>query len=88
MDDVTLTFLACIFIALVLVVLSALASAIRVIQEYERLVVFRLGRSVGEKGPGLILLWPVIERGVKVDLREHSEGNSAPDFNHPGQCTH
>ena len=69
-DDVTLTFLACIFIALVLVVLSALASAIRVIQEYERLVVFRLGRSVGEKGPGLILLWPVIERGVKVDLRE------------------
>ncbi len=70
MDDVTLTFLACIFIALVLVVLSALASAIRVIQEYERLVVFRLGRSVGEKGPGLILLWPVIERGVKVDLRE------------------
>lgn len=70
MDDVTSTFLACIFIALGLVVLSALASAIRVVQEYERLVVFRLGRSVGEKGPGLVLLWPVIERGVKVDLRE------------------
>lgn len=70
MDDVTATFFACIFIALVLVVISALASAIRIVQEYERLVVFRLGRSVGEKGPGLILLWPVIERGVKVDLRE------------------
>jgi regulator of protease activity HflC (stomatin/prohibitin superfamily) len=33
-------------------------------------VVFRLGRSIGEKGPGLVILWPFIDRGVKVDLRE------------------
>ncbi len=50
--------------------LFILASAIRIIQEYERLVVFRLGRCVGERGPGLVLLIPFIERGTKVDLRE------------------
>lgn len=53
-----------------LVGLSILTSAIRIVQEYERLVVFRLGRSVGERGPGLVLLIPFIDRGVKVDLRE------------------
>jgi regulator of protease activity HflC (stomatin/prohibitin superfamily) len=47
-----------------------LANAIRIVPEYQRLVVFRLGRSVGAKGPGLIILIPVIDRAVKVDLRE------------------
>jgi regulator of protease activity HflC (stomatin/prohibitin superfamily) len=47
-----------------------LASAIRVVPEYQRLVVFRLGRSVGARGPGIVLLVPVIDRAVKVDLRE------------------
>jgi regulator of protease activity HflC (stomatin/prohibitin superfamily) len=47
-----------------------LANAIRIVPEYQRLVVFRLGRSVGAKGPGIVLLIPVIDRGVKVDLRE------------------
>ena len=46
-----------------------LANAVRVVREYERLVVFRLGRLIGEKGPGLVLLWPVIDRSVKVGLR-------------------
>jgi regulator of protease activity HflC (stomatin/prohibitin superfamily) len=50
--------------------LMVLMSAIRIVQEYERLVVFRLGRSIGEKGPGLVLLIPFVDRGVKVDLRE------------------
>jgi regulator of protease activity HflC (stomatin/prohibitin superfamily) len=55
-----------------LLVLAAffLASAIRVVPEYERLVVFRLGRAVGAKGPGLVLLIPVIDRGQRADLRE------------------
>lgn len=66
----TNTLLACTFIGLLLIALAALASAIRIVQEYERLVVFRLGRCVGVRGPGLIFLWPFIERGVKVDLRE------------------
>jgi regulator of protease activity HflC (stomatin/prohibitin superfamily) len=47
-----------------------LANAIRIVPEYQRLVVFRLGRSVGPKGPGIVLLVPVIDRAVKVDLRE------------------
>jgi regulator of protease activity HflC (stomatin/prohibitin superfamily) len=45
------------------------AAAIRILREYERGVVFRLGRLIGEKGPGLILLIPVIDRMVRVDLR-------------------
>ena len=46
-----------------------LASAIRVLREYERGVIFRLGRLVGSKGPGLIILIPIIDRMVKVSLR-------------------
>jgi len=64
------TFMACLIGAVGLLALALLASAIRIVQEYERLVVFRLGRCVGERGPGLVLLIPFIERGVKVDLRE------------------
>lgn len=50
-------------------VLYILASSIRVLNEYERGVVFRLGRMVGVRGPGLILLVPIIEKMVKVSLR-------------------
>jgi regulator of protease activity HflC (stomatin/prohibitin superfamily) len=46
-----------------------LANAVRIVREYERLVVFRLGRLVGERGPGLVLLIPLIDRAVKVGLR-------------------
>jgi regulator of protease activity HflC (stomatin/prohibitin superfamily) len=46
-----------------------LASAIRILREYERGVIFRLGRLVGAKGPGLIIIIPVIDRMVKVSLR-------------------
>ena len=45
------------------------ASSIRILREYERAVVFRLGRLLGEKGPGLILLIPGVDRMVRVDLR-------------------
>ena len=57
------------FVVVVFVALSILANAIRVVREYERLVVFRLGRLIGEKGPGLVLLIPVVDRAVKVGLR-------------------
>ncbi|HYU17616.1 MAG TPA: slipin family protein [Chloroflexota bacterium] len=46
-----------------------LASAVRIVQEYERGVIFRLGRLVGARGPGLILLIPRVERMVRIDLR-------------------
>ena len=47
-----------------------LVNAIKVMPEYQRLVVFRLGRLIATKGPGLVLLIPFVDRGVKVDLRE------------------
>ncbi len=50
--------------------LFLLVTAIKIVPEYERLVVFRLGRTAGTKGPGLIFLIPFVDRGVRVDLRE------------------
>lgn len=59
------------FVGAILVIgLVFLANAIRIVPEYQRLVVFRLGRSIGPKGPGIVLLIPVIDRAVKADLRE------------------
>ncbi|MBC7234462.1 MAG: SPFH/Band 7/PHB domain protein [Chloroflexi bacterium] len=58
----------------ILVVLAAALTlflmAVRVVPEYRRLVVFRLGRSLGPKGPGLVFLIPFVDRAVNVDLRE------------------
>ncbi len=50
-------------------VVIALGTSVRVLREYERGVIFRLGRLIATKGPGLILLIPLIDRMVKVDLR-------------------
>ncbi len=55
-----------IIIAFVLIIL---ASAIRILKEYERAVIFRLGRLIGAKGPGIVLLIPVVDRMVRVSLR-------------------
>ena len=54
---------------LVLLVLFVLSSAIRILREYERAVVFTLGRFSGVRGPGLILLVPIVQQMVRVDLR-------------------
>src|SRR5215218_3913479 len=54
---------------LALFLVFILASAIRVLREYERGVIFRLGRLIAQKGPGLILLIPVVDQMVRVDLR-------------------
>jgi regulator of protease activity HflC (stomatin/prohibitin superfamily) len=53
----------------IVVLLIVLSATIKVVQEYERGVVFRVGRLTGPRGPGIILLIPFIERMVKVDLR-------------------
>jgi regulator of protease activity HflC (stomatin/prohibitin superfamily) len=55
---------------IVVLVIIFLANAIRIVREYQRLVVFRLGRLLGTKGPGLILLIPFIDKATLVDLRE------------------
>jgi len=55
--------------AIVVIVVMFLANAIKVVREYERGVIFRLGRLVGAKGPGLFLIIPVVDKMVKVSLR-------------------
>ncbi len=55
--------------ALIILAILLLASSIRIVQEYERGVIFRLGRLVGAKGPGLFFIIPFIDRMVKMDLR-------------------
>ena len=56
-------------IILIFLVVYFLYSAIRILREYERGVVFRLGRLIPVKGPGLVIIWPVIDKLVKVSLR-------------------
>lgn len=56
-------------IVIVMFLLIVLLASVKIVREYERGVVFRLGRLVGPRGPGLILLIPFIERMIKVDLR-------------------
>jgi regulator of protease activity HflC (stomatin/prohibitin superfamily) len=54
---------------LVILLVAFLGSAIKIVQEYERGVIFRLGRLAGPRGPGLFIIIPIIDRMVKVDLR-------------------
>ena len=56
-------------VVLAILVAIVLFSAIKILREYERGVIFRLGRLIAQKGPGLILLIPIIDRMVRVDLR-------------------
>jgi regulator of protease activity HflC (stomatin/prohibitin superfamily) len=56
-------------LTIIIIGLFILANAIRILREYERGVMFRLGRLIGAKGPGLILMIPIIDRMVRVSLR-------------------
>lgn len=62
------TLLGLVMLFILLALLAAMA--IRIVLEYQRLVVFRLGRAMGGRGPGLIFLIPFVDKGVYVDLRE------------------
>lgn len=59
-----------IFLFLLTIVFVILVMAIRIVPEYRRLVLFRLGRSLGARGPGLVLLIPFVDSAVPVDMRE------------------
>ncbi len=59
--------LVAVIVVFVIIVLSA---SIKVVREYQRLVVFRLGRSIGAKGPGLVFLIPIVDKPLWTDLRE------------------
>lgn len=61
--------LAAFLFVLIVFVVIIIANAIRILREYERGVIFRLGRLVGVKGPGIIFLIPIVDRMVKVSLR-------------------
>ncbi len=65
--DFTPSFVGFFFV--LILVLYFLASAIRILKEYERGVVFRLGRIIPVRGPGLVIIWPVIDKLVRVSLR-------------------
>ncbi|MBI4844281.1 MAG: slipin family protein [Nitrospirae bacterium] len=56
-------------LGVILLLVYFFSSAVRILREYERAVIFRLGRLIPIKGPGLIILWPVLDKFVKVDLR-------------------
>lgn len=58
-----------IYLGILIIVLLILSQAVKILREYERGVIFRLGRLVGAKGPGLILLIPIVDRIVRVSLR-------------------
>lgn len=60
----SITIVVVVFIAIIII-----ANAVRVLREYERAVIFRLGRLIGVKGPGVVLLVPIVDRMVKVSLR-------------------
>jgi len=64
-----LEFLGLPVLFLVLLVVALLGSAVKIVQEYERGVIFRLGRLAGPRGPGLFVIVPLIDRMVKIDLR-------------------
>lgn len=53
----------------IIIMAVILVSAIRIVREYERAIIFRLGRLIGAKGPGLVFLVPIVDKAVKVDLR-------------------
>ena len=56
-------------LVVIILVVMFLSAAIKILNEYERAVVFRLGRVIATKGPGLIILIPVVDRMVRVDMR-------------------
>jgi regulator of protease activity HflC (stomatin/prohibitin superfamily) len=70
MNSATTSLGLCLVGGVLLIGFVFVANAIRIVPEYQRLVVFRLGRCIGQKGPGLVFLIPVVDRAVKVDLRE------------------
>ena len=55
---------------LIVVGIIVLSNSIRIVREYKRLVVFRLGRSIGQRGPGIVFLIPILDQSINVDLRE------------------
>jgi regulator of protease activity HflC (stomatin/prohibitin superfamily) len=69
-NDIALYVYLVLGVLVLIIFLAVVASSVKIIREYERVVQFRLGRLKGAKGPGIVLILPVVNRLVKVDLRE------------------
>jgi len=67
-------------IAVVIAALLLAYNGVKIVREYQRLVVFRLGRSFGPKGPGIVYLIPTIDKAVRVDLRRGGNLAAPPRF--------
>ena len=62
----------CLIGAMLVLLIILYAASIRIVPEHRRLRVYRLGRDIGEKGPGLVLLIPIVDRGVMIDVRDEA----------------
>ncbi|MEM2983666.1 MAG: SPFH domain-containing protein [Candidatus Jordarchaeaceae archaeon] len=71
MDGADYGTLVILMVVIVFILLALIVPNIKILREYERAVIFRLGRVAGTKGPGIVFLLPLIDRAVKVDLREN-----------------
>jgi membrane-bound ClpP family serine protease len=69
-------FVLCFAVSLLLVAVLFVAASIRIVREDARLTVYRLGRNIGDKGPGLVLLIPIIDRG---ELKKLGGAEKIPD---------
>lgn len=71
MNGMDIGTLMIILVAIIFLLLILIVPNIKILKEYERAVIFRLGRVSGTKGPGIVFLVPIIDRAVKADLREN-----------------
>jgi regulator of protease activity HflC (stomatin/prohibitin superfamily) len=71
MQDVALigSILGVVVLVLAVIFILALLNGFKIVKEYDRLMVFRLGRAVGFRGPGPVIVWPIIEKSIRVDIR-------------------
>jgi regulator of protease activity HflC (stomatin/prohibitin superfamily) len=72
MDMASVMYMLVLLFALLIFAAIVIASALRIVPEYQRAVIFRLGRCIGYQGPGLVLLIPIVDRAIMVDLREQT----------------
>ncbi len=69
-SDVALIVEIFVVVLLLIIILAIVGASIKIVKEYERVVVFRLGRLLGARGPGIVFVFPLVNRLTKIDLRE------------------
>ena len=72
----------CLFVLAALISLVFVAASIRIVPEHRRLAIYRLGKYIGERGPGIVLVIPLLDRAVLIDTRD--KDRPASDSRTPG----